>query len=122
MRRPLLDGVGFNILSVGDNCYLCARVETKKIRETVWYCESNKSPGPDDFNFKFIKAFWEILKVYIQRAVEDFWANGVWSRGSNASFIILIPKVSSPRVLTTSVLSHLLVVSTRLSQKSWQAV
>lgn len=98
-KRPLLDGVSFSMLSEDDNLALCERIDMDEIRAAVWDCESNKSPGPDDFNFKFIKAFRETLKADIHKVVEDFWANGFWPRGSKAFFIVLIPKVDSPQGL-----------------------
>lgn len=64
-RRPLLDGVTFSMLSADDNRALCEHFELDEIREAVWDCESKKSPGPNGYNFKFIKAFWEIMKTDI---------------------------------------------------------
>ncbi|KAH1212636.1 hypothetical protein GmHk_14G040786 [Glycine max] len=32
------------------------------LREAVWSCSGDKCPGPDGFNFNFIKEFWEIFK------------------------------------------------------------
>jgi len=29
--------------------------DENEIKEAVWECGSNKSPGPDGFNFSFIK-------------------------------------------------------------------
>lgn len=33
-----------------------------EIREAVWSCDGNKSPGLDGFNFDFFKKGWEFLK------------------------------------------------------------
>ena len=68
----------------------------EEIRKAVWDCDSEKSPGPDGLNFKFIKQFWQILKPDVLRFIDEFHANGVIPRGANASFITLIPKVSDP--------------------------
>ena len=56
-------------------------------------CGSVKSLGPDRLNFKFIKEFWDILKTNVLRFMDEFHANGVFPKGSNASFLTLIPKV-----------------------------
>ncbi|XP_057425790.1 uncharacterized protein LOC130719169 [Lotus japonicus] len=98
-RRPRLDGVLFNQIYDEDNRRLCACITLEEIREAVWDCDGNKSLGPDGYNFKFIKEFWEILKEDLKGAVEDFWTNRSWPRGSNASFIVLIPKVDSTQGL-----------------------
>ena len=63
----------------------------------MWDCDSEKSPGPDGFNFKFIKQFWQILKPDVLRFIDEFHANGVIPKGANASFIALIPKVADPQ-------------------------
>lgn len=59
----------------------------------MWECGSSKSPSPDGLNFKFIKEFWEVLKSEFLRFLGEFHANGIFSKGSNASFLALIPKV-----------------------------
>lgn len=68
----------------------------EELKEAVWACGGDKSPGPDGINFKFIKSFWELLKEDFKSVVDEFFVRGVWPRGTNASFIALIPKVDSP--------------------------
>jgi len=48
------------------------------------------------FNFGFIKFRWEEIKGDILRVVHNFEEDGRWPRGSNTSFISLIPKVDNP--------------------------
>ncbi|XP_057453105.1 uncharacterized protein LOC130744965 [Lotus japonicus] len=50
-------------------------------------------------NFRFIKAFWDILKEDFKKTADEFFANGSWPKGLNASFITLIPKSESPQGL-----------------------
>ncbi|XP_057419451.1 uncharacterized protein LOC130713677 [Lotus japonicus] len=69
---------------------------SEEIKVAVWDCGGDKSPGPDGFNFKFIQKFWVLMKDDFYRVLNEFWSRGVWPKGSNASFIALIPKVSSP--------------------------
>ena len=70
-----------------------------EIRAAVWNCGSEKSPGPEGFNFKFIKQFWDVIKPDIKRFLDEFHANGIFPRGSNSSFITLIPKLKDPQNL-----------------------
>ena len=42
-------------LSEEDNVMLVGRITKEKIKHVVWCCGSDKSPGPDDFNFRFLK-------------------------------------------------------------------
>ena len=67
-----------------------------EIEEMVKECDGNKSSGPDDFNFAFIKESWYLLKNEIRIMFDQFHANEVVSRGLLAYFMVLIPRVSSP--------------------------
>jgi len=37
---------------------LIAEFSEDEIKQAVWQCEGSKSPGPDEFNFNFIKSNW----------------------------------------------------------------
>lgn len=78
---------------------LVEHFQEEEIRRAVWSCGSDTSPGPDGFNFKFIKQFWEVIKPDFLRFFDEFYVNGVFPRGLNASFIALIPKVPDPQGL-----------------------
>ena len=60
--RPKLDGVRFKIISLKDNLSLLTKFKEREVKEAVWECGSSKSLGLDDFNFSFIKAFWDFIK------------------------------------------------------------
>lgn len=111
---PKLEGVPFNQLSQEDNVFLTACFDLEEIKEAVWDCKGDRSPGPDGFNFKFIKYFWYFLQSDFKRVLDDFHRNGAWPKGSNASFLALIQKSEVLRVLMTSDLSPLWVASTKL--------
>jgi len=57
-----LDAVEFKSLSLDDNLSLLDGFTKKEIRDAVWQSEGLKSPGPDGFNFNFLKNSWEFLK------------------------------------------------------------
>jgi len=94
-----LDGVEFKSLSEEDNVSLIAGFTEEEIRNAVWQCEGTKSPGPDGFNFNFLKESWDFIKEDIVAAVCLFHENGCIPKGCNASFIALIPKVRDPSTL-----------------------
>ena len=98
-QRPRLDGICFQTINHHHNVMLSGRFQEDEIKEVVWGCGSEISPGPDGINFKFIKRFWIILKPDILRFLDEFYVNGIFPRGSNASFIVLIPKVANPQHL-----------------------
>jgi len=71
----------------------------EEIKEVVWNFNISKSPGPNDFNFRFLKFSWEFIKEDIMSVVNDFATIGVWPRGSNACFLYLIPKIDNSQHL-----------------------
>ncbi|XP_057808482.1 uncharacterized protein LOC131022959 [Salvia miltiorrhiza] len=71
----------------------------EEIRTAVWNCEGGKSPGPDGFNFNFFKNCWEIIKDDLFEVMRDFHSHGKLAKGSNPSFIALIPKKEGAAVL-----------------------
>jgi len=94
-----LDEVEFRTLSPEDNECLIASFRVEEVKEVVWQCEGAKSPGPDGFNFNFIRKRWEFIKEDIVNVMALFHDIGVVPKGCNASFVALIPKVKDPSKL-----------------------
>ena len=97
--RPTLDGVIFPMIDHNQREGLVAPFSDAEIKDAIWSCDGDKCPGPDGFNFRFIKEFWGVLKPDFRRFVDEFYAHGSFPRGSNASFVALIPKISQPQSL-----------------------
>ncbi|GJY76706.1 kinase-like domain, beta-lactamase/transpeptidase-like protein [Tanacetum coccineum] len=96
MVRPRFDNNRVLKLTLKDSNYLESPFTEKEVWEAVCGCGNDKSPSPDGFNFKYIKRFWDIFKRDIMDAVSRFWDKGMFSKGCNASFVMLIPKVTYP--------------------------
>ncbi|GLT32017.1 hypothetical protein SLA2020_067120 [Shorea laevis] len=96
-NMPKLDGINFKQISQTNNEFLTAPFTEEEIRNAVWDCDSTKSPGPDGFNFKFIKAMWEDIKANVVGFIQEFHEQGRLVEGSNPSFIVLIPKEENLR-------------------------
>ncbi len=94
-----LDEVDFKSLNPTYNERLVAVFMEEEIRDAVWQCEGSKSPGPDGFNFSFIRKSWDLIKHDIFAAMALFHRTGTIPKGCNASFICLIPKVRDPSKL-----------------------
>lgn len=94
--RPRLDGIFFQSMETHQNDMLLECFSEAEVKRAVWECGSEKSPGPDDLNFKFIKRLWQIIKPDILRFLDEFYGNASFPRGCNASFLALLPKVSEP--------------------------
>lgn len=99
--RPVLDGVHFSQISEDDNVVLIAPFTMEEIKEAVWSCEGDKSPGPDGFNFNFYKQFWELIKSeLVCDFVQEFFYNARFPKAVTASLIALIPKTDHPQSLS----------------------
>jgi hypothetical protein len=61
-ERPGLDGSHFRKLSYIQAGTLTRPFSLDEVKDTVWDCDSFKSPGPDGISFDFIKQFWDLLK------------------------------------------------------------
>ena len=64
-----LDNAAFSLVSGEENRMLVEAFSEEEVKLAVWSCESSKSPGPDGFNFGFLKFCWEILKEDVMKAV-----------------------------------------------------
>ena len=97
--RPPLISDKFRMLSDCDRQFLEAPFDIRGIRESIWNCGGDKAPAPDGFTFNFIKRYWDFMQDDIMRFVKHFEEFGSFSRGSNSSFISLLPKVKDPLTL-----------------------
>lgn len=98
-ERPKLDGVAFDMLSEDDNRGLIAPFTLEEIEKVVKDSDGNKSPGPDGFNFAFIKEFWHLIKHEVRIMFDQFYANEKLLRSFLSYFVTLIPKVNNPFTL-----------------------
>jgi len=89
-----LGAVEFKTLTLEKNLSLMSVFIEEEIKEPVWQCEGSKSPGPDWFNFSFIKKSWDYINDKFVIALVAF--HETCSKGFNASFIALVPKVRDP--------------------------
>jgi hypothetical protein len=71
----------------------------EEIEEVVKECDGNKSPGPDGFNFNFVKSFWSLMKDEVRILFDQFHANANLPKSFSSYFVTLIPKVNSPLAL-----------------------
>ncbi|GJV48321.1 RNA-directed DNA polymerase, eukaryota [Tanacetum coccineum] len=96
-KRRVLSIRGFKVdgeISEEQRSHLEANFTNDKVKQVVWDCGSDKSPGPDGFTFDFFKRFCHVLQSDIVRAVTYFHRSNKFPKGCNYSFITLIPKVA----------------------------
>ncbi|PNX82415.1 cysteine-rich receptor-like protein kinase, partial [Trifolium pratense] len=99
-HRPFVHGIDFNVLSADDNDLLLQPFSEEDVREVIWSCDGNKSPGPDGFNFNFLKECWATVKVDVMEFLNEFYHNAVLPKAITASFLALIPKKDHPQQLS----------------------
>jgi hypothetical protein len=97
--RPRLDGIAFPHLTAEQNSLLIAPFTMDEIERVVKESDGSKSPGPDGFNYAFIKEFWGLMKGEVRIMFDQFHGVECLPRGLLSYFLALIPKVNSPETL-----------------------
>ncbi|GKB52775.1 hypothetical protein Tco_0903528 [Tanacetum coccineum] len=100
--RLILDMTYPNRLNLDQIDDLERNVTMEEIKRAVWDCGTDKSPGPDGFTFGFYRRYWDIMEKDVVDAVSYFFTEGMFSKGRNASFIALIPKMQDAKVWSES--------------------
>ncbi|XP_071694663.1 uncharacterized protein [Rutidosis leptorrhynchoides] len=94
--RPSLEDLHYPSISNDDANALESPFDENEIHDAIFDCGSTKAQGPDGFNMRFFKKYWDIIKGDLIDAINWFWNNCEFSNGCNASFVILIPKKTDP--------------------------
>ncbi|GJY98743.1 hypothetical protein Tco_0516173 [Tanacetum coccineum] len=92
--RPKFRSARFCKLFAFDDSFLESTITINEIKSAVWECDGSKASGPDGFNFKFIKTYWDVLKDEVVKFMKYFEISGNLASDCNPSFIVLIPKIS----------------------------
>ncbi|CAJ2644735.1 unnamed protein product [Trifolium pratense] len=77
-----------------------APFSSEEVKEAIWSSDGNKCPGPDGFNFTFLKACWDIIKGDIIDFLHEFYNSAILPKAITASFLSLIPKKDHPQTLS----------------------
>ncbi|XP_022013816.1 uncharacterized protein LOC110913282 [Helianthus annuus] len=94
--RPELTCFDIKQVSQNDKDMLTANFSEREIKDVVFSCGDDKSPGPDGFNFRFIKRYWSFFAKDFRDIMVKFYDEGLINKGVGASFITLIPKCKNP--------------------------
>ncbi|KAL8508515.1 hypothetical protein ACS0TY_018949 [Phlomoides rotata] len=77
LPRPNTTRLLFTLrIDESSNQLLTTQFSEEEIKDAIWSCDSNRSPGPDRFTFSFIKDQWEVLKEEIMNMMHEFHQNG----------------------------------------------
>nr|XP_043618453.1 uncharacterized protein LOC122590149 [Erigeron canadensis] len=91
--RPKFDCLSPSVLSDAYALGLVERFLTHKIKAAVFNYGGDRAPGPDGFNFRFVKNFWDRLEGDFFRLFNQFYETGEIRKGCPSFFITLIHKV-----------------------------
>ena len=80
----------------GDLELLVQPIQCEEIDRIIKQMPTDKAPGPDGFNGLFLKKCWPIVKGEFYTLCQDFYLGKLNLESINTSYIILIPKTSSP--------------------------
>jgi hypothetical protein len=97
--RPNLDGIVFPQVPQDKMGLLTAIFTLEEISEVVKGCDGSKSPGPDGYNFAFVKHFWDLMKHEVRIMFDQFHGNECLPKCLSSYFLTLIPKVRSPQAV-----------------------
>ena len=95
-KRPTFEGLDFKRLDCHHEHILTDPFSISEIDAAVAACDSSKSPGPDGFNFMFIKNSWDLIKEDIYAIIFEFWQSSQLPKGCNTALVALIPKTNPP--------------------------
>ncbi|XP_076936463.1 uncharacterized protein LOC143603585 [Bidens hawaiensis] len=98
-RRPKLLVYGLKRLQAEEAADLIKMFSVQEIKIAVFDCGADKAPGPDGFNFRFLRTFWDLFEKDFVDIMNRFHRVGRFSAGVGSSFITLIPKVGDPNTL-----------------------
>lgn len=65
----------------------------EEIKQAVWDCGATKAPGPDGYNFNFIKKCWSVVGADFVNCISNFFISGSLPRNANMTWVTLIPKI-----------------------------
>ncbi|XP_071695221.1 uncharacterized protein [Rutidosis leptorrhynchoides] len=99
VERPSLENLCYPSISPDVAAAIEEKFVEKEIHDAILDCGSTKAPGPDGFNLRFFKKFWNVIKGDLINAINWFWDKAEFSKGCNASFVTLVPKKKDPLCL-----------------------
>ncbi|KAJ0568258.1 putative RNA-directed DNA polymerase [Helianthus annuus] len=95
-NRPNICCYGIKRLSKENAVFLTDPFKNEEIKRAVFECGADKAPGPDEFNFNFIKRYWNLFELDFYNLLAGFYRKGYIDKRCNSSFITLIPKCKDP--------------------------
>ncbi|GJZ50417.1 hypothetical protein Tco_0604607 [Tanacetum coccineum] len=86
IKAPKFRSARFLKLSPSDTSFLESNFTISDIKSVMWECDGSKAPGPNVFNLKFIRHYWDVLKDDVVKCVKYF--ETIWAS------VALVPKTN----------------------------
>nr|GEW18662.1 RNA-directed DNA polymerase, eukaryota, reverse transcriptase zinc-binding domain protein [Tanacetum cinerariifolium] len=87
-------------LSPYESIQMVKPITDNEIKKAMFNITDNKAPGPDGFLAKFFKAAWHIVGSDVCSAVKEIFSSGKLLGELNGTIISLIPKLTTPMLVT----------------------
>ena len=78
--------------------HMCDEFTDLEIKEAIFSIPNTKSPGLDGFGSGFFKTTWQKIGPLIYSAVREFFTKGVMPSYISNTKLIVLPKVTHPRL------------------------
>jgi hypothetical protein len=96
--REVLDAVPVKVIA-NMNLMLDAPFATEEVKIALFEMYPTKAPGPDGFPAHFFQRNWELCGAEVTKAVLRILTGEESPEVINKTFIVMIPKVASPKEL-----------------------
>ncbi|CAK8570795.1 unnamed protein product [Lathyrus sativus] len=87
LPRPRMNFDDLTKLSPTESAYLEKPFGDDEVRSVVFNCNGNKSPGPDGFNFDFLKSCWDFVGTDVSNCIKEFHSTTILPKALISSFI-----------------------------------
>ncbi|GKF98784.1 hypothetical protein Tco_0297567, partial [Tanacetum coccineum] len=91
-----VDGLFSKQIADTTSINMIREITNEEIKAAMFGIGDVRAPGPDGFTFAFFKKGWDVVGHDVCCAVRGFFSNGQILKEINHTFIVLIPKVSTP--------------------------
>ncbi|XP_062075994.1 uncharacterized protein LOC133780136 [Humulus lupulus] len=87
-----IQGIEWRRLSGFLGCFIERPFEEEEIKQAVFDCSRDKALGPDGFSLAVFHSNWDVIKDDLVEVFKKFHVDGSIPKGSNETYICLIPK------------------------------
>lgn len=92
-EQPLYDFINPSVTNLQNTSLSCIH-DRREIWDSVKSLHLTKAPGPDGMSAIFFQHFWETVGDDVTSTIQNIFKSGIFPKGLNDSFIILIPKTN----------------------------